>query len=226
MQATTILLADDHVIIRDGLRALLRRQSDMEIIAEAGDGDDAIALAEELGPDVVVMDVAMPGVDGIEATRRILEKRPATRVIILSVYSADRPHIAECFRAGALGYLPKEGSFEELAVAIRAVMQDKVYISPRVEKSALDALRHRDPTASSERLLTHRERQVLRELAEGYAMKQIAVHLDVSVKTIETHRRQIMDKLDLHSVAELTKYAIRQGLTTLDAPPEPQGARV
>ena len=213
--STTILLADDHVIIRDGLRAMLQRQPDMRIVAEAGNGHDAVALADELGPDVVVMDVAMPGLDGIEATRRILEKRPATKVLVLSVYSGDRPLIADCFRAGASGYLPKEGSFDELALAIRTVMQDKVYISPRVEQGALDALRNPDSDAAAHRL-TPREREVLRELADGFAMKQIAVHLDVSVKTIETHRRQIMDKLNLHSVAELTKYAIRQGLSSVD----------
>ena len=224
MTPIRILLADDHAIIRDGLRALLRRQADMEIVAEAGNGHDAVALADELGPDVVVMDVAMPALDGLEATRRILRARPATRVIVLSVYSADRPMIVDCFRAGAAGYLPKEGSFDELAGAIRTVMQDKVYISPRVEKSALDALRHPGSADSAERLLTQRERQVLAELAEGYAMKQIAVHLEVSVKTIETHRRQIMEKLDLHSVAELTKYAIRQGLATLEQPPGHQSA--
>jgi DNA-binding NarL/FixJ family response regulator len=213
---TRILLADDHLILRQGLRALLRRHSDMEIVAEAGDGQEAVALAEELSPDVVVMDVAMPGVDGLEATRQILAVRPLTRIVIFSVYSADRPLITACFRAGAAGYLPKEDSFDELGTAIRTVMQDKVYVSPRVEGAVLEALRQPAAEGSVFWSLTPREREVLQELAEGNAMKQIAVHLAVSVKTIETHRRQIMDKLNLHSVAELTKYAIRQGLTTVE----------
>ena len=213
---TQILLADDHVILRDGLRALLRGHSDMRIVGAAGDGHEAVRLAQELSPDVVVMDIAMPGLNGVEATRQILAARPATKVVILSLYSADRPLIADSFRVGASGYLPKEASVDELATAIRTVVQGKVYISPSVEKVVLEALRHPQSDGSVYWLLTPREREVLQELAEGHAMKQIAIHLDVSVKTVETHRRQIMDKLNLHSVAELTKYAIRQGLSTVD----------
>lgn len=212
----TILLADDHVILRDGLRALLRRQPDMAIVGEAGDGRDAVRLAQELSPHVVVMDLAMPGITGLEATRQIMADRGESKVIILSLYAADRPVIADCFRAGACGYVPKESSFDELVGAIRTVIQDKVYISPSVEKTVLEALRHPESDGSAYWLLTPREREVLQELANGYAMKQIATRLDVSVKTIETHRRQIMDKLAIHSVAELTKYAIRQGLTTAE----------
>jgi two-component system NarL family response regulator len=193
-------------------------------VGEAHDGAEAVGLAAEHSPDVVVMDVAMPEVDGLEATRRILDRRPETKVIILSVFSADRPLIVDCFRAGAAGYLPKEASFDELATAIRTVAQDKVYISPGVEAVVLEALRHPESNCSADWRLTARQRQVLRHVAEGEALKQIATQLDVSVKTIETHRRQIMDKLDLHSVAELTKYAIRQGLANLDEPAEARGA--
>ena len=188
----------------------------MRIVGAAGDGHEAVRLAQELSPDVVVMDIAMPGLNGVEATRQILAARPATKVVILSLYSADRPLIADSFRVGASGYLPKEASVDELATAIRTVVQGKVYISPSVEKVVLEALRHPQSDGSVYWLLTPREREVLQELAEGHAMKQIAIHLDVSVKTVETHRRQIMDKLNLHSVAELTKYAIRQGLSTVD----------
>jgi DNA-binding NarL/FixJ family response regulator len=220
--AIEILIADDHLLLRQGLRALLRGHSDMRIVAEAGDGAEAVRLAAEFSPHVVVMDVAMPVLDGVEATRQILERNPATKVVMVSLYCADRPLIIEGFRAGASGYLPKEASVDELVTAIRTVMQDKVYVSPTLHDTVMQTLRRPDARGSAEWLLTAREREVLQQLAEGYAMKQIAVNLDVSVKTIETHRRQIMDKLGMHSVAELTKYAIRHGLTTAEPNGQPQ----
>jgi len=213
--AIEILIADDHRILREGLCALLRGHSDIRVVAEADDGAEAVRLAAEVSPDVVVMDVAMPRVNGVEATRQILAQNPAIKVVILSLYSADRPLVAEAFRAGASGYLPKEASFDELATAIRSVMHGKVYISPECQNVARETLQHAGSGDSAAGWpLTPREREVLRQVADGHAMKQIAVHLDLSVKTVETHRRQIMDKLGLHSVAELTKYAIRQGITT------------
>jgi DNA-binding NarL/FixJ family response regulator len=213
--AIEILIADDHRILRDGLRALLRGHSDIRVSGEADNGADAVRLAAELDPDVVVMDVAMPRVNGVEATRQILARNPRIKVIILSLYCADRPLVAQAFHAGAAGYLPKEASFDELATAIRAVMQGKAYVSPDSENLLREALqRTGGPDGSPCWPLTPRECEVLRQVADGHAMKQIAVHLDLSVKTVETHRRQIMDKLGLHSVAELTKYAIRQGITT------------
>jgi DNA-binding NarL/FixJ family response regulator len=213
--AIEILIADDHRILREGLCALLRGHSDIRVVAEADDGAEAVRLAAELSPDVVVMDVAMPRVNGVEATRQILAQNPRIKVVILSLYSADRPLVAEAFRAGASGYLPKEASFDELATAIRSVMHGKVYISPECQNVARETLQHAGSgDGAAGWPLTPREREVLRQVADGHAMKQIAVHLDLSVKTVETHRRQIMDKLGLHSVAELTKYAIRQGITT------------
>jgi len=213
--AIEILIADDHRILREGLCALLRGHSDIRVVAEADDGAEAVRLAAEVSPDVVVMDVAMPRVNGVEATRQILARNPAIKVVILSLYSADRPLVAEAFRAGASGYLPKEASFDELATAIRSVMHGKVYISPECQNVARETLQHAaGADGAAGWPLTQREREVLRQVADGHAMKQIAVHLDLSVKTVETHRRQIMDKLGLHSVAELTKYAIRQGITT------------
>jgi len=213
--AIEILIADDHRILREGLCALLRGHSDIRVVAEADDGAEAVRLAAEVSPDVVVMDVAMPRVNGVEATRQILAQNPAIKVVILSLYSADRPLVAEAFRAGASGYLPKEASFDELATAIRSVMHGKVYISPECQNVARETLQHAaGADGAAGWPLTQREREVLRQVADGHAMKQIAVHLDLSVKTVETHRRQIMDKLGLHSVAELTKYAIRQGITT------------
>ena len=213
--AIEILIADDHRILREGLCALLRGHSDIRVVAEADDGAEAVRLAAEVSPDVVVMDVAMPRVNGVEATRQILAQNPAIKVVILSLYSADRPLVAEAFRAGASGYLPKEASFDELATAIRSVMHGKVYISPECQNVARETLQHAaGADGAAGWPLTQREREVLRQVADGHAMKQIAVHLDLNVKTVETHRRQIMDKLGLHSVAELTKYAIRQGITT------------
>jgi len=213
--AIEILIADDHRILREGLCALLRGHSDIRVVAEADDGAEAVRLAAEVSPDVVVMDVAMPRVNGVEATRQILARNPAIKVVILSLYSADRPLVAEAFRAGASGYLPKETSFDELATAIRSVMHGKTYISPECQNVARETLQHAaGADGAAGWPLTQREREVLRQVADGHAMKQIAVHLDLSVKTVETHRRQIMDKLGLHSVAELTKYAIRQGITT------------
>ena len=213
--AIEILIADDHRILREGLCALLRGHSDIRVVAEANDGAEAVRLAAEVSPDVVVMDVAMPRVNGVEATRQILAQNPAIKVVILSLYSADRPLVAEAFRAGASGYLPKETSFDELATAIRSVMHGKTYISPECQNVARETLQHAaGADGAAGWPLTQREREVLRQVADGHAMKQIAVHLDLSVKTVETHRRQIMDKLGLHSVAELTKYAIRQGITT------------
>ena len=215
---TRIMLADDHRIMREGLKSLLNDQDDMEVVAEADNGRRAIELAEQTGPDVVVMDIGMPELNGIEATRRIVADHPHTRVIALSMHS-DRRFMGEILKAGASGYLLKDGAFEELAGAIRTVMGKKMYLSPRIADVVVeDYVRnppHGQPSAFA--ALTPREREVLQLLAEGKATKQAAACLHVSVKTVETHRRQIMTKLDIHSVAELTKYAIREGLTSVEA---------
>ena len=212
-----VLLADDHRIVREGLKSLLQAQNDMEVVAEAGDGREAMEMAEEFGPDVVVMDVAMPHLNGIEATRRLMSDHPDTKVVALSMHS-DRRYVAEALKAGASGYLLKDGAFDELADAIRTVMNNKVYLSPRIADVVVeDYVRHLPKAGPSAfAALTSREREVLQLLAEGKATKQAAAALHVSVKTVETHRRQIMEKLDLHSVAELTKYAIREGLTSVE----------
>ena len=190
----------------------------MEVIGEADNGRRAVELVDELAPDVVVMDIGMPELNGIEATRRIVHDHPHTRVIALSMHS-DRRFLGEILKAGASGYLLKDGAFEELAGAIRTVIGNKMYLSPRIADVVVeDYVRHLprgEPSAFA--ALTPREREVLQLLAEGKATKQAAACLHVSVKTVETHRRQIMTKLDIHSVAELTKYAIREGLTTVEA---------
>jgi DNA-binding NarL/FixJ family response regulator len=232
-----VLLADDHRIVREGLRSLLEAQDDMQVVGEADNGRVALEMAAESEPDVVVMDVAMPQLNGIEATRRLMNDQPATKVVALSMHS-DRRYVSEALKAGATAYLLKDGAFEELVTAIRAVVANKVYLSPRVAGVVVDDYVRRlpgdkadgKPAAASEagpdagrpesagafQKLTAREREVLQLMAEGYATKEIATRLHVSVKTVETHRRQLMEKLQLYSVAEVTKYAIREGLTSLE----------
>ena len=189
----------------------------MEVIGEAADGRAAVQMTHDMSPDVVVMDVGMPGLNGIEATRQIMNKEPDAKVVALSMH-ADRRFMGEMLKAGAKGYLLKDGAFEELANAIRSVVADKVYLSPRIADVVVDDYVRRqngvEPSAFAK--LTPREREVLQLMAEGRATKEIAMDLHVSIKTIETHRRQIMEKLQIYSVAELTKYAIREGLTSLD----------
>ena len=212
-----ILLVDDHQMMRDGLRAVLERESDLHVTGEAADGRTALELCTTLHPDVVVMDIGMPGLNGIEATRQVTAHHPRTRVVALSM-NADRRYVHAMFEAGAWAYLVKSSASEELIRAIRAVAHDEKYVSPTVASAVLDTFvvgpraTHRDPRSD----LSPREREVLQLLAEGLTSKEIAGKLDLAVSTIETHRKQIMAKLELRSVAELTKFAIRSGLTTLE----------
>lgn len=212
-----VLVADDHKILREGLRSLLESQDDMEVVAEAEDGRTAVGLARELKPDVVVMDVAMPDLNGIEATRQIVADSPNVAVIGLSMHS-DRRFVAGMLSAGAYGYLLKDCTFDELVEAIRSVVAGRRYLSPAVTGVVVDDYVRRLTKEESVpcSVLTAREREVLQLLAEGKSTKEMASQLHVSVKTIETHRQKIMEKLGLHSVAELTKYAIREGLVSLE----------
>jgi DNA-binding NarL/FixJ family response regulator len=216
---TRVLLADDHMIMRQGLRSLLAGTTGLDVLGEAGDGRTAVQMALKLSPDVVVMDVGMPDLNGMEATRQIKAQAPGIKVIALSMHSDGR-FIAGMFKAGASGYLLKDSAFEELARAVRTVAAGQTYLSPRIAGVVVeDYLRGKDgaaPTGVS--LLTDREREVLQLIAEGRSTKETADLLHVSVKTVETHRGRIMARLGLHSVAELTKYAIREGLTSLDLP--------
>jgi DNA-binding NarL/FixJ family response regulator len=206
MDNVKVLLADDHEMIRQGLRTLLLNRPGTEIVAEAKDGRSAVRLAKQFSPDIVIMDINMPDLNGIDATRQIKSDGKGTKVIALSGHT-DRRFTSEMMNAGASGYVVKESAFEELAQAMSAVAHDKIYISPRVTEPG----RTLDPG-----LLTARERQVLELTAQGMSMKEVAAQLKVSVKTIETHRKHLMEKLDLHSVAELTKYALREGMTALN----------
>jgi len=212
-----ILLADDHKITRQGLRSLLDKEFDMEVVAEAEQGRTAVRLVRELSPQVVIMDVTMPDLNGVEAARQIVSEFPDVKIIALSMHS-DSLFVTEMLKSGASGYLLKDCAFEELARAIRTVVAGKTYLSPSISGVVVDDYLHRLSKAvlSGSEVLTDREREVLQLLAEGKSTKQIALKLHISVKTVETHRRQIMDKLDIHTVAELTKYAIRKGLTSLE----------
>lgn len=212
-----VLIVDDHKIMREGLRSLLEREGDLEVVGEADTGRQAIQSVRELDPDLVLMDLTMPEMNGIEATRRIAEAFPEVRVLALSMHS-DRRFIEEALAAGAQGFLLKDCAFDELVSAIREVIADRFYLSPRIAGVVVkDYLgkRGRSEPSSSVRL-TPREREVLQLVAEGKNTKEVAFALNVSVKTVETQRTQIMKKLKITSVAELTKYAIREGLTTLD----------
>jgi len=212
-----LLLVDDHKIIREGLRLLLESQPDMKVVGEAGDGQGAIRLARELSPDVVLMEISLPDMSGIEATRKIVAQAPAVKVLALSVHSG-RQFVLDLLRAGGTGYVVKNCSFKELARAIRTVVGNEIYLSPQIIDIVVDdylgSSRRARPLPSS--ILTDRECEVLRLIAEGRSMKQIALQIGKSVKTVEACRRQIMDKLNLHSVAQLTKYAVREGLTPLE----------
>ncbi|MHC4460284.1 MAG: response regulator [Planctomycetota bacterium] len=212
-----ILLAENHKIVREGLRLLIEKQSDMEVVAEAEEGRTAVRLVRKLLPDVVVMDVSMPDLNGMEATRQITREFGDIKVVALSMHD-DALFVTEMLKSGALGYLLKDGAFAELALAIRTVVAGKTYLSPSISSVVVDDYLHRLSKAdfSVSEVLTSREREVLQLLSEGKSTKQIALKLHISVKTVETHRRQIMNKLDIHNVAELTKYAIRKGITTYE----------
>ncbi len=212
-----ILLADDHGIVREGLCSLLEEQSDMEVVGEAEDGRKALDLVRELVPDIVIMDITMPNLNGVDATRQIVREFPKTRVICLSIHSNKR-FVANMLKAGASGYVLKECLFGELVQAVRTVTGGGVYLSPQITGVVVDDYVKRLLTDARLPLevLTDRERQVLQLLAEGKSTKQIALELHVSTKAIEAKRRKIMEKLHAHSVAELTKIAILGGLTTLE----------
>ena len=209
-----ILIADDHRIMREGLRALLEKQQDFEVVAEAGDGRTAVSLSQELSPDIVIMDVSMPELNGIEATRTIINMNPQTKVIALSMLSSNTFAI-EMFKAGSSAYILKDCASEELVYAVHSALKDQIYLSPVMATSFMkDFLRKswEETPTSAFSILTNREREVLQLFAEGKATKEIAALLQVSPKTIETQRQNIFSKLNIKNVAELTRYAIREGL--------------
>ena len=209
-----ILIADDHVLLRQGLKSLLETEA-FQVVGEAGDGRSAVRLVKKLRPDAVIIDISMPGLNGIEATRQIYHEAPQVRVIVLSMHSDSR-FVLEAFRAGAAGYLLKDAAFEEILVALKAVLKGQSYVSPAIAEVVVrKSVGQWSSEAQSEKgKISRREREVIQLLAEGKSTKEIAESLYVSVKTIETHRRQIMGRLHLQNIAELTKYAIREGFTS------------
>jgi two-component system response regulator NreC len=209
MKRTRILLVDDHAVVRQGFKMLLDAQPDMEIVGEASNGREAVETAEALRPDVVVMDVAMPELNGIEATRRLTASTPHTRVIALSMHK-DSVYVREILRAGARGYLLKDSGAEDLVSAIRAVAKGESYLSPAVSNAVLDD--YRKHVTNPIDLLTSREREVLQMLAEGKTNKEIAGVLNLSVYTVDAHRGRIMEKLNLHSINDLVRFAVRNGI--------------
>jgi DNA-binding NarL/FixJ family response regulator len=218
--AIKVLLVDDHKIVRDGLRSMLAKQMDIEVVGEADNGRDALTAVRELAPDVVVMDIAMRELNGIDATRQLVAEGTGARVIALSMHS-DRRYVSEMLAAGAKGYLLKDSAFQELAAAIRSAADGRTYLTREVADVVVDDYVRRvsgteEVGSTTRRPLSAREREVLQLIAEGSSTKQIASALHLSVKTVETHRRQIMEKLGIYNIAGLIKYAVREGLSSLE----------
>ncbi len=214
MSRIKILVVDDHAIMRDGIRALLNLHDDIEIVGEASEGNEAIEKAEELAPDVIVMDIAMPGMDGLEATRRITKKNPKVKVLVLSQHD-NKEYILSAIKAGVVGYVPKRALGLELVSAIRAVHQGDSYLYPSAAAAVIRDYLKGSAKEPYDRL-TAREREILKLIAEGHTSREIADKLFISLKTVLGHRTKIMEKLDLHNRSELIKYAIRKGLISTD----------
>ncbi len=213
-----VLIVDDHKIVREGLRSLLAKEPDIEVVGEAESAYQAIDLAEEMRPDLVLMDIVMPGLNGIEATRLVLAKAPTVKVIALSMYS-ERQYVIEMLRAGACGYLLKDCALEQLGEAIRTVAQGRTYITQRITDVIIEdyTSQVRNPRSAASSVLTSKQYKILQLLAEGNSTREIALRMALNTKTVESHRRRIMQKLNIHTIAGLTKYAIRDGLVSADA---------
>jgi DNA-binding NarL/FixJ family response regulator len=221
-----VLLADDHALVRAGIRALLIGLPDVESVVEAGDGQEALSLLRELRPDVALVDIAMPGLNGLELAARVMREVPGTRLVILSMHGTPG-HVAQALRAGVCGYLLKDSAADELPVLLRAVMRGETYLSPTISKQVVDGYLGRTsstpttapagaPDSSDLDVLTSRQREILQLVAEGKSTKEVAQLLDLSVKTVETHRAQIMDRLGIRDLAGLVRYAVRTGLVSTD----------
>jgi DNA-binding NarL/FixJ family response regulator len=209
-----ILLADDHTLVRAGIRSLLDSIEGVEVVAESGDGRDALELIGKHRPDIALLDIAMPGLSGLEVAKRVEQASPKTRIIILSMH-ADATHVREALRSGVSGYLLKGAAVAELPLALKAVMRGDSYLTPKVSQQVVEGfLRDTDDDPGPLNGLTTRQREILQLIAEGKAMKEIAGILDISIKTVETHRLRLMERLDIHDVPGLVRFAIRAGLVS------------
>ena len=217
MSMIRVLLADDHALVLAGIRALVEELGGTQIVAEANNGRDAVALAKQHKPDLVIMDISMKELNGIEATAQIMAEAPSTRVLILSMHTTE-DFVRRAIKAGASGYLVKDSAPLDLKMAIAAVLRDEIYLSPRVSKHLVSGFLHGQPHQgeSSMDALTPRQREILQMVAEGKSTKEIAFQLNVSVKTVETHRAALMERLDIHDIAGLVLYAVRHGLISVD----------
>jgi DNA-binding NarL/FixJ family response regulator len=214
MTRVRVIIADDHALFRAGIRSLLATFEDIEVVAEASDGHEAVSLARDLQPHVLLMDIGMPGLNGVEAAERIAGAGSGTRVIVLSMHTGEE-YVLRAMRAGAAGYLLKSTEPDELVHAVRQVSRGEIYLSPQVSKYLLqDYVRQVAPGSDPLRRLTSRQREILQLVAEGNTTKAIAMKLKVSAKTVETHRAQLMDRLEIHDVPGLVRFAIRHGLVT------------
>lgn len=213
MISVRIMVVDDHKLLREGLCHVLDERPGLEVVAQADDGRQAVHLARVHRPDVVLVDVAMPGLNGVEATRKMLKENPEIKVIALTMYT-DRQMVQRMLEAGATGYLTKDCAYDQLEQAVQTVMEGRFFLAPRVARIVNDGPQEEAPVNAAR--LTARQREVLQLYAEGHSTRQIAGELGVSIKTVETHRSHIMAKLELSTIAELTRYAIREGITSLD----------
>ena len=225
MKTIKVILVDDHSLVRAGIRSLIQNISGVEVIAEANNGRDAIRLIDELIPDLVLLDIAMPELNGLEVISRISKDNTETKVIILSMHTNEE-YVVQALKAGAAGYLLKDSAPNELEIAVNAVMKGETYLSPAISKHVVDNYLRRISDVSTEKergpdifkQLTSRQREILQLIAEGNSTKDIANKLNVSIKTVETHRMQLMDRIGIHDVAGLVRYAIRMGIITVKMP--------